>query len=481
MRKRSSRRRAGRPRLLALVGLVCLLATACTTKVSGTGAPGAPALAPNVSASQFTIVGDAGTHFDQLVRNSLTDVEQFWTKAFPAISGGRTLKPLSGGVYSVQTGQPDTAEACMKREPKAADNNAFYCSLDDAFAYDRTGLVNVVAEKLGDNFAPLVFAHEFGHLIQNRLDIDRASIYMESQADCASGAFMAAEAGASTITLTNRHFDIDPKTIDTLALGMILLRDSQPHTSAAEGSDGNGFDRISAFSDGFNNGVAYCYNSDWVNRKFTERPYATDSDYQAGGNQTLQEVLDTSSAGLISDLNRFWKSAFTSIGKAWKPVTIKEAAHPPCATDSGSDFGYCPSDNTVYYSTTVAESTYDSFPSIGQGPGGQVAIDLNGPGDYSLGALFAYGWGSAVRSQLGLSTVGQDELLAASCYVGAYSKDINVTTGRQFTLSPSDMDEATVTVLKTVGDPDILGSENTTGFQRVAYFKKGYFGGLTVC
>lgn len=482
---------ARRAPVMSLLALCCLLVSVgCSTVAKGSGSPQRVQLAPDASAASLPIIGDGHTRFDQLVRNALTDVEQFWNQAYPTLSGGSPLKPLAGGVYSVETNRPNLANACMKAQPKAANNNAFYCRLDDSFAYDRIGLVKIITDKLGANFVPLVFAHEFGHLIQNRLDkSDHASIYLESQADCASGAFMAAESGVGTVTLRNIHFGISPTNLDALTVGMILLRDYSPHSSADSGTHGDGFDRISAFSDGFSNGVKYCYSNDWYNRRFTERAYTSDTDYLSGGNESLAKVLDPAPAtatgggggGLQPSLNDFWTRAFTTIKRTFKPVTIKQADHPPCGPN-GSQFNYCASDNTVYYSKDFATSAYYSVPVLVQDPTTKiVSIQQNSAADYALGAMFAYGWGLAVRSQLGLSTSTAAGLLGASCYVGAYSKTINVDTAKGFELSPPDMDEATVAVLRIVGQNSALGDRNTTGFQRISAFKKGYFGSLTAC
>jgi predicted metalloprotease len=477
--------------VLTALGVCCLLVLAgCSTVTKGNGSPQREQLAPDASASSLPITDDGHTSFDQLVRNSLTDVEEFWNAAYPSLSGGAPLKPLAGGVFSVETGKPDLNNACMKAQPKAADNNAFYCRLDDTFAYDRVGLVKIITDKLGVNFAPLVFAHEFGHLIQNRLDkSDHASIYLETQADCASGAFMAAESGVGTVKLKNIHFGIDPTNLDALMVGMILLRDYSPHSATDSGTHGDGFDRISAFADGFSNGVKYCYSDDWYVRKFTERAYASDTDYKSGGNETLAQVTDPSpgttagagGGGLQPSLNAFWTRAFKTINKTFKPVTIKQAESPPCGP-KGSEFNYCPSDNTVYFSPDFASSAYYSVPVLVQDPATKiVSIKQNSAADYALGAMFAYGWGLAVRSQLGLSTTTAAGLVGASCYVGAYSKTINAADLKGFALSPPDMDEATVAVLRIVGQNTALGDRNTTGFQRISAFKKGYFGSLTAC
>jgi predicted metalloprotease len=472
-----------RLRTLALTISVALVLAGCSaSSVPGAGTVARVIAAPDVAASAVPINGAAGTSLEQQVRNSLTDIQQFWTKAYPLVSNGAPFKPLTGQIYSVTTGHPNTTEACMKAQATAADNNAFYCRLDDSFAFDRVGLVNVLTEHLGNDFVPLVFAHETGHLIQNRLGIERASILMESQADCASGAFMAAEAGDSPIKLTNRHYDINPTDLDKIAIGLILLRDYSPHASSVEGSHGDGFDRMSAFSDGFKNGVQFCYSSDWTQRQFTERAYSSTQDDQAGGNEPEADVVSPS-GGLVGSLNSYWTSTFKTIGKTFKPVVVKQATTPTCSSNSSVKFGYCASDNTVYYDATYAQSVYNSLPAIAQGSTGTVVVDDHTVGDYTLGALFAYAWGMSVRSQLGFSTADTSALLGASCYVGSYSQSINVvaTQENQFTLSPPDMDEATVTVLQTAGQSAAFGARNTTGFARIIAFKQGYFGGITGC
>ena len=118
MRQFRSRRRAGRPApMTALLVCAVLLLAGCSAVVDGNGSPQRLVLAPDVSAASMPIKDDGGTNFDRLVRNSLSDVEEFWNQAYPTLSGGTALKPLSGGVYSVQTNQPDTANACMRSSP----------------------------------------------------------------------------------------------------------------------------------------------------------------------------------------------------------------------------------------------------------------------------------------------------------------------------------------------------------------------------
>ena len=146
-------------------------------------------------------------------------------------------------------------------------------------------------------------------------------------------------------------------------------------------------------------------------------------------NTPFADVVTTvNDNGFIDDLNRFWTNAAQSISKTWKPVSIKEAAHPACAVSGVSEFDYCPSDNKVYFSTTFAEAAYNSLPGVEvDSSTGNATLVFNQPGDFALGNLFAIGFGLAVRAQFFSGTMDDAAaLLAASCYSGAYAKDINV-------------------------------------------------------
>jgi predicted metalloprotease len=458
----------GHRRLAVLLAVAVSVLVGCSVSVQGHGRSGVAAVAGNAS---LPVVGDANTDFDRLSKNAISDVEAFWQQAYPSISGGKSLPPLAGGIYSVDdktiTAQ-DLKNGCLKEEPKAIVDNAFFCEVDDSIAYDRVGFIPELVRKYGQFFVALLFGHEFGHAIQYRLGTidDQESIAKETQADCAAGAFT-----AWVLDLKAPHWRVSTAELDKVLVGYIQLRDPNPHSPTDEGTHGNGFDRISALDTGIKKGVKACFDSSWADRSFTERPFVDANDYNAGGNEPEDQVLnagtqDQGGGGLQPDLNAFWKSAAASIGKSWTDVKIAEAAHPPCQSGTSSEFGYCPSDNTVYYSKTIADKAYAY-------------------GDYALGTLFVYGWGLAVRHQLfGRDLSDSGALLAAGCYSGAYSASVNVETpesGRSFTLSPQDMDEGTSAVLTMVGDPLAYGSRGTNALDRIDSFVEGYFGGLKVC
>ncbi|MDT4892897.1 MAG: hypothetical protein QOE97_1932 [Pseudonocardiales bacterium] len=486
----------GSKSIIAVAVVAVLALSGCATVVDGKPTAG---LAANAT---LKVVGDSGSAFDTTTKNALADIITYWTANFPAISGGKSLTPLKGGYYSidgatvVRTGKvsnPAAKEGCVADAPDFIVDNAAYCRIDDSIVWDRNPdhLIGVLGAKYGSLMIAMAFAHEFGHALQQRLGVfnrDLPTIDTESQADCAAGAFM-----AQVIAGKAAHFRATPAQLDEALNGYLQVRDPTP-VSSADISHGNGFDRISAIGDGLRHGATFCYSSSYFNRQFTERPFTTDQDYVSGGNETLAQVLDPQpvdptgnggGGGLQPDLNRFWTTAAKSIGKTWKDVTIAQAPHPKCGASATSEFGYCPDDNTVYYSTGFATAAYYSLTNIQiDRATGNVTLVGNQPADFALGAMFAMAWGMAVRHQLfDRSTDDKDALLAAACYTGAYAKDVNIepNTQHMFTLSPPDMDEATFAMLNLVGQDRAFGARGTTGLDRVQSFVKGYQGGLSVC
>lgn len=491
---------AGWARVLALVAAVSVVLAGCASTLNGKGSVGN---APNAN---LPVKGGSNDQFDTTVKNALSDIIDFWKTEFPKVSGGKPLPNytvsgavanLKGGLYSVDglkvaetkelTG-PAEDNACAQRDPSFVIDNGAFCTLDNSIAWDRapSHLFAQLAKKYGPLMVALIFAHEFGHSISYQLgvfDEDVPTIDTESQADCAAGAW-----AASALKGEAAHFrNTTAAKLDDALEGFLDGRDQTPDTPA-DVSHGNGFDRLSALADGIAKGVTYCYSKDYFSsRTFTERPYSSEDDYSTGGNTPLDEVLAPSADNdFVKDLNRFWTGAAQSISKTFKPVQIAEAAHPKCGSPPTSEFGYCPDDNTVYYSANFAKQAYYSLPGVEVDRStGDVQLVNNQAADFALGTLFSIGWGMAVRHQLfKRSLTNGKALLAAACYTGAYAKDINVTTathGQLITLSPADLDEGTSSMLDVVDRSGAFGARGTTGLERIQAFVKGYKGGLSSC
>jgi predicted metalloprotease len=494
----STKRRHSPVRLVSsLLALVMVLA-GCSIRVRGDGTV---KLAPDAN---LQVNGGTDGPFDTTAKNALSDIIDFWKENYPKIANGRSLPALRGGLFSidgaevVKTGDISGAaadEGCLRHDPSAIVDNAFYCQVDDSIVWDRAPdhLLSAIASQVPDDagalFIAMAFAHEFGHAVQQRVGVlaqNLPTIYTESQADCAAGAWV-----STVLSHQTPHFSATAQQVDDALSGYLLVRDKTP-LSSDKISHGNGFDRLSAIADGITHGVTFCYSDNYFDRQFTERPYTTDSDYLAGGNECFAQVIDagpppttagcTGGGGLQPSLNTFWTRAAASVNKKWSNVRIAQADHPKCAADSGSEFGYCPDDNTVYFSPTFAKQAYYSLQALSVSRStGEVKVLDNQPADFALGTLFAMTWGFAVRHQLfNLAIDDGAALLAAACYVGAYSKSIN--TGTQgFQLSPPDLDEATSAMMTLVPMEQAFGARDTTGLQRVQAFVKGYHGGLSVC
>ena len=480
-------------RATAVVAVAVLCLSGCASAVSGQPS------AENAPNSTLNVVGsESSSSFDQTVKNALSDIMAFWKVQYPTISGGKPLEPLKGGLYSVDGAQvvttgkvsgPAAKEGCIAEDSDFIVDNGAFCIVDDSIAWDRAEkhLFAQLAKQYGTLMVALIFAHEFGHAISYRLGVfDQtprlATIFTESQADCAAGAW-----AASALKRQDAHFvDTTPEKLDNALEGFLDGRDSTPGT-INEISHGNGFDRLSALADGLKNGVKYCYSPNYFKRTFTERPFNDPKDYAAGGNQPLSDVVDTSSNnGFVADLNRFWTAAGKTIGKTFKPVVLKKADHPACGGTPSSEFGYCPTDNTVYFSSSFASTAYNSLPGVQLDQDtGDVTLVFNQPADYALGELMAVSWGLAVRHQFfGADMDNTKALQAAVCYSGAYAKDINVpsgTTGHEFTLSPSDLDEAVSALLDLAGQDRAFGARGTTGLDRIQAFNQGYKQSLSSC
>ena len=480
-------------RIVAIAVSAVLTLAGCAVVLDGHASLGN---APNAN---IAVKGSDNGHFDTVTKNALSDIEAFWTTQFPKISGGRALPPLKGGFYSVdglkvaETGKltgPVRFNACAKKTTAFVIDNGAFCIMDDSISWDRapTHLFAQLAKKYGDLLIALIFAHEFGHAISYRMGVfntPHPTVDTESQADCAAGAW-----AASALKGRAAHFrNVTAASLDSALEGFLDGRDGTPGT-IQDISHGNGFDRLSAVADGIDMGPSYCFSKGYfASRHFTERPFSDPNDYAQGGNSPLSSVLaPPGTNAFVKDLNRFWTAAAKTVNKTFKPVTIAEAAHPKCAPSGPAEFGYCASDNTVYYNRRFAQSVYYSLPGVsGNSSNGNITLVDNQPGDFALGVMFVIGWGMAVRHQLfNRSTSGKDALLSAVCYTGSYAKDVNITKAQSarktlIYLSPSDLDEAVSSMLDEVGTQAGFGSRGTSGLTRIQNFVQGYNKGLSSC
>jgi predicted metalloprotease len=452
-----------RPLLAVAVGL---LLAGCAVPVVGRASPG-PGQPVDVTAAQLPITGAADGDVDQLVRNALADITAFWDQAMPS-AYGRPLRPLRGGVFSVDSRHPDpgayprTGIGCSGHpvDPAETDGNAFYNPRCDAIAYDRSLLGRLTGDH-GRALAPIVLAHEFGHAVQGRVGFSRdgGSIVDETQADCFAGAWTAWVVGGHA-----RHVAIRLPQLDDVLRGYLGLSDpvgTDPGNSHAHGSY---FDRVSAFSDGYDRGVPSCRDDFDADRLFTAASFDP-ADATSSGNAPYADTVDVVGRTLPS----FWDGVFSgSFGKQFThpALTPFGGSTPACLARAGStvEVGWCAADRTVYYDERdLTRPAYDRI------------------GDWAVATAISLPYAEAARAELGRSTDDAAATRSAVCLTGWYTARVFEKAYAPIVLSPGDVDEAVEFLLAYGVQDDVFPHTHATGFELLRAFRDGFLQGGSAC
>jgi predicted metalloprotease len=446
-----------------------LLLAGCSTEVIvGQASPG-PGEPVDVAADEFPITGVSDEPIDQFARNALADLTAFWGDAYPEFFG-EEFTPLAGGYFSVDSGAvdrdayPETGIGCAgsPAPPDSVAGNAFYDSACDLIAFDRA-LLQDLARQYGRFLVPVVMAHEFGHAMQGRFGFAASGrvIQDETQADCLAGAWTrwvaAGEAG---------HVSLRTPDLDDVVRGFLLLRDdvgSDPNGTQAHGSY---FDRVSAFYEGFDGGVAPCRDDFGADRLFTAAEFAPE-EALSRGNADFDQVVEW----VATTLPDFWSEEFpTAFGTDFDPPAIEgfQRTAPDCEGLQDRDLGYCPSDATVYVDETeLATPAYDRI------------------GDFALTTALALPYSLAVRDQAGLSTDDGAATRSAVCLTGWYENQWYVNAFDDvlpgLSVSPGDIDEAVQFLLTYGVDNQVFPNLDASGFELVGAFRTGFLEGGDAC
>jgi predicted metalloprotease len=447
-------------RAAALV-LAVLAPAGCATVVDGRAGPFD---APARQAEEVTIVGAVDGPVDNLTRDALADLEDFWAEQFPRVFG-EEFRPLSGGYFSVDPANIDPAQypqgiGCGK-DPREVENNAFYCLApdqpnSDSISYDRAFL-----GELGDQFGrflpALVMAHEFGHAVQGRVGSPPASIATETQADCYAGAWSrwVAEGEAQYSRLRRPE-------LDQLLRGYFQLRDPVGTSPGQEQAHGSFFDRASAFQEGFADGPVACRDNFGPERVFTQGSFRDDDEALTGGNLPYPDVV----ALVESSLPAVWEQAFGEVFR--EPFTAPgiqpfDRQAPACAEDRDLDLVYCEDERLVGFDEP------------------ELAVPAYELGDFAVATAIALPYGLSVRDQLGLSTEDADAVRSAICLTGWYAAKVFNRQAPGILISPGDIDESVQFLLTYGNSPTVFPDADLTGFQMFDLFRNGFTEGLQTC
>jgi predicted metalloprotease len=225
---------------LAVAALIGTLAGCAVSVRPGTATVAAPPpiLAPGpADRAAYTDLGPLQEDADTAV----SIVDRFWKAHWNDSFTGTYTSPRVLGAYDPRArSNPDD---CGPLVPQ----NALYCPDGDFVGWD-AGLIRK-ADRYGDSWIYLVIAHEWGHAVQERVEIGLRSQAAELQADCLGAAALY---GSATDGLL-RFEENDEKEI---VQGLAEIGDQTPWTMAAD--HGDSFQRIAAFTAGRDGGVPAC-------------------------------------------------------------------------------------------------------------------------------------------------------------------------------------------------------------------------------
>jgi len=422
--------------------------------------PARPDNSPSANAAARRIAingGDDSEPSQEVVRSALADVDAFWRREFRKVSSN-PYQTVSGGFYAFGDG---SVPPCAP-DPEVVKGNAFYCSEADVIAWDSVNLVPRLHERYGDLGVGLVFAHEWGHAVQFRADIAKTTVFMEQQADCFAGAWVA------DARQRNDFFKVTDATLDEAMAGFLELKDPTGSTPASPGAHGTAFDRIRAFQEGVQSGVGKCAAYELDSLPLVGIDFQDFNDYSSGGNLPASESIELTS----TDLSDYWASTFSEFasgtaGTSFESPKFEVTDDPASCRGSVSlaaGVRYCPSTKLVTVSQKNADTAHEQI------------------GDFALSTLMGSGWAAAVLAQADrLPKAGPKREFAADCLTGAWTKSVFARDrpDAQLSLSPGDLDEAVTTMLVSASGKD--RSATGSGFDRVTAYRSGFIDGLSAC
>ena len=412
--------------------------------------------------SNIKIEGDPSLPVNELAIEAIADLQAYWTEQYPKLYD-EDYKPVEGGLYAL-TSESESGPECASGYSDVA-GNAFYCKLDDSVAWDAEELLPTLQKKYGDFVIPVVLAHEWGHAMQQRAGVfeqNELTVSSELQADCFAGAW-------ARHAQDDGVFDVNSADLDRALAGILDLRDT-PGTNAQDPSaHGSGFDRVSAFQDGYDNAAETCKDYKDGEPVVLELPFNDEEDAARGGDAPYDSIVN----GVPYDIEDYWTQVYPELadGQPWTPLKSIEPFDPSSPPDCGgqSAEGY-----VLFY---CVPDDYVGWDNVEKMP----LIHEEG-GDYAVATLLATQWGLAALTRLGDESDEKTSTLRGDCLAGAYTASVilyNREATSSYHISPGDLDEGIKALLLFRGDGDV--DRQGAGFDRTRAFREGVINGAQPC
>jgi predicted metalloprotease len=436
-------------------------------------------------------VGTAGARlptaqpYDKELRAAIGDIQDFWESEMPAVYGipYERLPNSDIHAYTAKTNMKSITECARATNRTYEDfkGNAFFCRLDGTVNYDNGALFPRLYKKFGTAFTlALVLSHEWGHVIQAQTGTQfPVTVLSEQQADCFAGAWVASvEAGGSP------QLDLEPGDLDRALAGLLELRDPPGNDPTEKGAHGSGFDRVNAFQQGVQGGVARCAQFTENPPSVVELPFQSAQDVIQGGNLPFREVLPVTQ----QDLDLYWEqftfggSPYQSVSDviSYNPKDRKSLPECPSLSLAPRDYKdsvfYCEDEDFVAYDRDLIRGVYNEI------------------GDFGVALLIGNAWASAMQSRLGVTGESKEVGLQADCFTGAWVGSVPVdqegtvqARGRPgereaaFALSPGDLDEVVQAFLIFADPTEATEAARGTAFERMEAFRLGFFQDWETC
>jgi predicted metalloprotease len=188
----------------------------------------------------------------QLVVASVKDLEDYWATVFAKTR--KTWDPIDD-IFPYDP--DDEVPPCGGRsgDSETYVGAAFYCVEDDFVAWDEPNLMAPLYERAGDFAVATIISNQYSAAVQHRLGEGGQPLGLSLQADCLTGTW-----AASTFLRDrkNSELSLSPGDLDESVLALLNLGAPPKDVERGRSERGSAFQRVSAFRDGFLDGISAC-------------------------------------------------------------------------------------------------------------------------------------------------------------------------------------------------------------------------------
>jgi predicted metalloprotease len=460
-----------------------LLVTACTTTLKGTavsvfddpfhvaGLPatdGPTGLRDDASGPARVVQGTDDGETDELGRQAISDIEEYWEDAYGATFDGQ-FTPVEALISWDANGFEGTP---FCGEDTYGLVNAAFCYDDETIGWDRGELMPALRKSYGDMGMTLVLAHEYGHAVQHQAGLkskNTPTLVAEQQADCFAGTYMrwVAEDKSPRFTLSTGE-GLNNVLAAVIAFRDPLLAEGDPEVGVDE--HGSAFERLSAFQFGFTDGPSACAAIDM--REIGQR------------RGDLPVLLPEDQTGELPVTEESVRSIVDAMGILFTPAKPPQLSFKSSGAESCPDArpsppaSYCPATNTIIVDLPELEAM------------GVQSDSENGglaSGDNTAYSVLVSRYMQAIQhARAGVLLDNAEAALRTACLTGVatvkMSKNVTTPDGNTIALTAGDVDEAVSGILTNgLAAGDVNGESVPSGFSRIDAFRVGVLGDVDRC